>query len=80
MENSTFDCREGVPTAAEFLTGLQLEHKIVLLVPVAFCIMTLVIYVINLRATFENERKETKGNVATLFTIYPVSLNDVIGG
>jgi hypothetical protein len=73
MENLTLECREGVPTVGEFLTSLQTEHKIVLFVPIVFCIMTLVVYVINLLATFESERRETKGNVATLFTIYPVS-------
>ena len=72
-ENSTLNCHEGIPGVTDFLTGLNLEHKIILIVPITFCFMTLIIYVINLRATIKNERKETKGNVAVLCTIYPVS-------
>lgn len=74
MENSTLDCREGVPTAGEFLAGFQPNREYILLVPIGFCLMTLWIYVTNLRALFLHGQKETKGNIAALCSIYPVSV------
>lgn len=74
MENSTLDCEEGVPSVAEYFAGFQQFHELLLIVPFAFCLTTLTLYVINLRGTVKNENRETKGNVAALLTIYPVSL------
>lgn len=73
MENSTLDCQEGVPSVAEFFAGFQHSRELLLIVPIAFCLTTLALYVINLRGTVRNENRETKGNVAALLTIYPVS-------
>ena len=72
MENSSLNCNESIPTVAEFYGGLHLEQITVLIVPAVFCFVTLALYVINLRLTLKYERRETKGNVATLLTIYPV--------
>lgn len=74
--NSTsFECEFGIPTAAELFDALQLNHQTFLILPIAFCFMTLAIYVINLRRELDSGNKDTKGNVAALVTLYPVSLN-----
>lgn len=75
MENSTeAECYDGIPSVIEFMTGLQLEQKVLMLGPISICFMTLVIYVINLREAIARGPKQTKGNVVALITIYPVSL------
>jgi hypothetical protein len=74
MENRTFDCDEDVPSTAELYGNLQTEQKLIFIVPIALCILSFVIYVANVRAALKHERRETKGNVVALFTIYPVSL------
>jgi hypothetical protein len=73
MTNLTLNCGDVVPSVAELFEGLQLEHKIFLILPMMFFTFTVVIYVANLRYAIENGHKETKGNVAALVTIYPVS-------
>lgn len=77
MENLTldtaFDCEDGVPSVTDFFAGFQQFHEFLLIVPIAFCLTTLVLYAINLRDIVQNENRETKGNVAALFAIYPVS-------
>lgn len=75
MENSTnisVDCYNGVPSATEFFAGFQLEQVLLLAVPIALWLMTLTVYVMNLKRTIEHGHKVTKGNVAVLLTIYPV--------
>lgn len=57
----------------ELFSGLQLAHELILLTSAVLCIMTLALYVINLRANIKNGDKDTKGNVAALLTVYPVS-------
>ena len=71
--NSTLGCHDGVPSFVEFIDGFHLIHALFLTIPVTLCIMTLFVYVINLRNTMERGHKDTKGNVAALLTIYPVS-------
>lgn len=74
MENTSSECAESIASAAEFLAGFEHFHElIVLLIPIAFCFMTLTLYVISIRAVIAHGAKDTKGNVASLFTIYPVS-------
>lgn len=77
MENSTLECIDGLPSVAEFFDGFENNREFVLLVPIGLCLVTLALYVINLRATIEHGQKDTKGNVAALLTIYPVSRNDI---
>lgn len=76
MENSTNltqECFDGAPTAMEFFAGFELIHGLILIVPIVLCMMTYLVYVINLRHTSKHGHKDTKGNVAALMTIYPVS-------
>lgn len=75
MENSTLNCIDGVPSLIELYAALEPLNKFFLLVPITFCILTLSIYVINLREVIKRGQKDTKGNVAALITIYPVSFN-----
>lgn len=74
MENLTLDCIDGVPSVLEIYAEFERLHGFVLLVPITFCLLTLTLYVINLREIIKNGQKGTKGNAAALFTIYPVSL------
>lgn len=72
--NSTIEkCFENLPSAKEFFHALEIEHKIVLTVPIIFAILTIVAYVINLRSVLKENVKPTKCNVTTLISIYPVS-------
>lgn len=73
-DNSTQDCIDGNPSAVEFFAGFQANHEFILLVPIVLCLMTLTMLVINLRAALERCHKDTKSNVATLLTIYPVRI------
>lgn len=71
--NLTLDCRDGVPSVVELFADFQLIHVVLLIVPIVSWMMTLSFYVINLRHTVKHGHKDTKGNVAVLLTIYPVS-------
>lgn len=71
-ENSTQDCIVGNPSIIEFFAGFPPNHEFILLAPIALFVMTVVTFVINLRATIMRGNKDTKGNVASLLTIYPV--------
>ena len=73
MENLTLDCEEGIPTVQEFFAGFHEHLELVLIAPFALWLMTLAVYVINLRATIDHGQRETKGNIAALLSIYPVS-------
>lgn len=76
MNNSTsLDCIDGVPSVVELYAAFERLHEFFLLVPIAFCVLTLTLYVINVREIIKHGQKDTKGNVVALFTIYPVSLN-----
>lgn len=73
MENQTLDCEDGVPSMQEMFAKFPPHHEFILIVPVALCVLTLATFVVNLRATIRNGNRETKGNIATLLSIYPVS-------
>lgn len=71
--NLTLECLDGVPSVVELFAAFQLTHWLLLIIPIALWLMTIAVYVMNLRHTMEHGHKDTKGNVAALFTIYPVS-------
>lgn len=75
LENltSNSNCFENLPSAKEFLSALELEQKVFLIVPIAFAILTFLIYFLNLSDVLKTNLKPTKGNVTSLITIYPVS-------
>jgi hypothetical protein len=73
MDNETLDCVDGAPSVAEYFEGFEPIHEFMLLAPVMLCMMTLTIYVINLRSIISRLPREIKGNIVALLTIYPVS-------
>lgn len=74
--NLTQDCLDELPSATQIFSGFSPNHEFILLAPIIPCFMTLAMFVINLNAVIKSGRKETKGNIATLLTIYPVRLLD----
>lgn len=72
---SSIDCVSGVPSIGEFFNGFNYETYFLVLLPMFFCVLTIWIYIKNVKNIYMNASKELKSKCLIICSIYPVNLN-----
>lgn len=73
---SSIDCVNEVPSVDEFLSEFNYQTYFLVLVPTIFCVLTIWMYIKNVKNICRTASKELKSKCLIICSIYPVNFNN----